>query len=237
MPRHKIHSYPTGRTDLDFLKKPLQSTFKYIDAYVERFSPRGPAEVPYKYSERTTVGLLAAGITKVANSFVLEEYPVLKRRSREGGNYKGRADLWFETDKTKCYAEAKQGIVCWPDAEGFTLDSANEIVNAVRQEAQQARYNASEEKDLEYAFGIVFVVPHIRTEDHTRAKNLMAQYHDFLDRAIADLCSENMYVVICGRYFRPDLLEPSRHYESDDKGPIARPALDVLICLDESTNG
>ena len=50
--------------------------------------------LPYRESERTNVGVLAAAATLMSGTVALEEYPV-KRRAQDSG----RADLWVHDEQ------------------------------------------------------------------------------------------------------------------------------------------
>jgi hypothetical protein len=103
-------------------------------------------EVPYYYSERTNISILASGAVR-KGYLILEEYPV----SKLGG--RGRVDLWIGDAKLKFneIIEAKQ---CWNIG-----DIENKLV-----QAKKDRGRAIADFD-EYKASLVFVCHWIEKKD------------------------------------------------------------------------
>jgi hypothetical protein len=225
-----VKQYPESSDTLHFLHGSLEKMFVVVDRYVNRFLRDGYTEVPYKYNERATLSLLAGGIWLGGESNLVLEEVASEKRSKDG-SYGGRDDIWFVAEGNVCYGEAKQE---WPDASRFAEVSTAPYLEKLRGEAVAACLNAAARIEggyLDFAFGVLFVVPHLQIKHVGEAQQIFAGYYASMDSALRAFCARAGGEILWGKYFRPDLLAADKFYKSGRGNLIA---LDALVSLGDN---
>ena len=142
--------------------------------YLERFCVTVTGDVPYWYSERTTVGTLAAAAWAVGG-FALEEFSTTKSED-EGRDRRGRGDLLFCVDGHIFLAECKVDWR-WQDEQiaqfKEKLEQASADVSVVKNPNESA-YPESQLSRL----GIVFSSPQLWGFPETPVQKSIETFRD-----------------------------------------------------------
>ena len=154
-------SHYSGTTILDTARyghwAPLVNQWQ--DAHQTFVAATGDAA--YWYTERSNVGILAAGAWKM-DLVALEEYQVEKSHSEPDSpetskNWKGRCDLWIYGKKFNEIIEAKQNWV-----QILSPRAVKRAEKTLESAAKDARDTSG--KDVELGTGIAFLLPYVSVE-------------------------------------------------------------------------
>lgn len=131
-------------------------------------------DVPWDYSERTNVGLLASANDKDGGVSMVE-LPFRRRKgdADEQQESAGRFDLWLARGRWRVFAEAKQ---VW--APGCT-DAQIEQVALKLNEAKAQAHQLSAIAESDTIASVVFVAPSLSWTSTTSAESVLAQLREF----------------------------------------------------------
>ncbi|MFO0865009.1 MAG: hypothetical protein U0744_10220 [Gemmataceae bacterium] len=141
-----------------------------MDRYVEERTPAYLPDRPYAYNERATLSLWAGGMWRSnPDNVVIEE--LCGDKPKEGGQYRGRDDIWFNVEGVSCYGEAKQ---VWQWLSPRTRATSSKVLETLRTEADNAhRRKGSDER---FGLGIVFSTPSLGSHETKVATALIEAY-------------------------------------------------------------
>lgn len=122
---------------------------------IDRFCRITDGDTPYWYNERANIGVLAGACWR-AGYVALEEFQYEKGYVNKP-KWTGRADLWFEGDKTSILVEAKYKCISLNSRDH--IQTITPILECALKDAKQSKGGL---KDLT-AMGMVFVPVYIPT--------------------------------------------------------------------------
>lgn len=133
----------------------------------------------YWYKERTNIGVFAGAIWKLGG-YVTEEWGM--RKPYRNTTYSGRADLWFLLNGKSYTVEAK-----W--CESSLSENAKKWKERIERKLKAARNDAVKVRtgvEVDYAMGIVFVVPYIAESEMDNLNKCWKLHLDELDKVDYD---------------------------------------------------
>lgn len=158
---HNVPNETRWRTLFDGWRKQLRGLWDHLNQ----------AEVPWAWSERTNVGLLASAHERSTGGWSMVELPI--RRNRDEESTAGRFDLWLGCDGWSVHAEAKQ---VWAPTWG------RERIENTIQALNSAKSQVGDLVKLPWTKTVVslaFVVPYTSRPNLGNSEGLLEEFHEF----------------------------------------------------------